>query len=111
MRTALYARLAQHNHEFPHNVIDITDETYAKTPSFFERSCGQRQVENQLAYKPLQAKDYSSAVYAPFEGVRVKISTGDDCALPDLINKINALGEGFVEVAPVMPAPPKPPAS
>ena len=111
VRTALYARLEQHNHEFPHNVIDITEETYAKTPSFFERSCGQKEVTDKLAYMPLQAKVYSSSVYTKFEGVRMKISKGDDCALPELIKKINALGEGFVEAAPVMPAPPKPPAS
>lgn len=111
MRTALYARLEQHNNKWPHNAIDLTNETYVKAPSCFERCCGQQSVSGQLAYKQVMAKEYSKAVYTQFEELRGRISKGNEFALPDLIKKINEWGAGFVEGAPVMPAPPKPPAS
>ena len=111
VRTALYMLLATHNKRFPEKALELSDGTYAKAPSYFERARGQVSVPNQLAYKQVPAKTYSNGVYHLIVKTRANILEGKAETLPSLIREIDLLGEGFVETAPALPKPPKPPAA
>ena len=103
LRTAVYVLLKLHNDKFPESTVELTDETYTKAPSFFERKKGQH-IGSDGVCNAVQAKVFSKGVFQEIQTIRMKITTGNAGAFPKLIKEINFLGEGFIEAVPAVPS-------